>query len=366
MQRQYTATPFAPRTPGIFTREEHARPAHSASTQPADSHVIAEDRRRRQDNVRLVAVGVISILTLVLPATVLPRYDVSGFPTVLAALVCAVVAAVLNQRGAAQLAAHLLIWSILLASIIGICGVALTNAGLDLSEARLFDLFTIPIILSAITLSRRAPLLLAVVTSVCTVVLLLMLPRTPTLDAYFLQRYPYVPGSIYDMLAFPLALQWGVACVGFVGARSVTGALHHALKADALAEAQQQIADQREQLARQNKRLENGIQRIQTVYAAVMRGQWQARVQSPDAELLPLALSFNRLLDRTVYFMSVYEEHQRLLAAIHDLEAGLRTRGQGRRDAIPRYTGTALDEVCEQLHDLDTLQTFTQREPILE
>ncbi|MGH2518145.1 MAG: hypothetical protein ACRDHP_21085, partial [Ktedonobacterales bacterium] len=335
--------------------EQHRGFAGVSAGHPADSRVLAEDRRRRKDNVGLIAIGDMSILSLVLPATLFPRYDVSGFPTVLAALVFAVLAAILNQRGAVKAAAYVLIWSLLLASIIGICGVALTNGGLDLSEVRLFDLFTIPIVLSAMTVSRRAPLALAGITSACTAVLLLVLPRTPALDAYYLQRYSEAPGSVYDIFAFALALQWGAAIVSYVGSRSVTAALHHAIQVDSLAEAQQQIAEQRETLLRQNRRLEEGIQRIQAVYAAAMRGQWTARVQSPDNELLPLALSFNRLLDRTVHFMSVAEEHQRLLAAIADLESALRAReqGQGQGQPMPRYTGTALDEICEQLRELD-------------
>lgn len=310
------------------------------------------ERLRRQSNVRLISVGDAIIILLVTPATLFPRFDPIGFVAFVVLLLCAFAAIALNSRGAVQAAANVLLTGLLVAIMGAVTSTAYLRGGLDLSQMRLLDLFTLPIALSSMTMPRLAPLIVAAISSLFTVLALLLFPHTPMLTAYYLQQYPDAAGSVWDIFVFALGLQWGTALVSYVAAISVRAALQYAARAEALYEAHQQIAAQAEALARHEQLLTDGMQRIQETYAAVIRGQWTARVQAPDNELLPVALSFNRLLDRSARLMQAQEELRHLLAAVRETEQAVVRYGPDFAAHLPRCTGTPLDELLELLHDV--------------
>lgn len=319
------------------------------------------DHVRRQANVRLVSVGSVVIILLVMPATLFPRLDTVGLLAFMLLLVFAAAAIVLNARGAVHLAALVLLTGLLLAILGAITASAYLRHGLDLSETRLLDLFALPIVLSTMTRPRRAPLVVATITSIFTIVALSVFPRTPMLTSYYLERYPDAAGSVWDVYAFALGLQWGAALLSYGAAISVQASLHYAARADALYEAHEQIAAQAEEIARRDQQLTDGMQRIQETYSSVVRGQWTARVQAPDNEMLPLALIFNRLLDRNTRLLQTQAEHSHLLAALHAATATVRNHRENYTTYLTRFTGTALDELVEVLHESSTPRSGSPR-----
>lgn len=336
----------------------HARPTEWYGLAPALSSsrlLLAheeEEQHFRQHNIGAASVGLALLLVVLSPTTLYPSYDAVGFPIILLAILGAGVAYVYNKRGAVTHGAVVLVASASLAIAGKIVGAAYVQGGLSISDLRLFSFFALPIMLSVLVLPRRAIVIVAACTFFFTLLAALAMPHTTRLAAYIQHQAPYSYGSIYDVLAYPLILQLSVALLGYLGSSGMSAAIQRASRADALAEAQRQIAAQSEELQRHTRRLELGIQRIQEVYTAVTRGNWNVRVQAPDNTLLPLTVSFNRLLDRTVSLMAVAEDYRRLRAALTSTEMAIVARKRNLKPPFPRHTGTALDELLELIHDL--------------
>src|SRR5260370_108429 len=90
--------------------------------------------------------------------------------------------------------------------------------GVDALVLRYYDLMVLPVLLGAVLLGRRGPLVIASVVSVFTLASLLVLPRTPTLEQYWKAMYPYSLGSVYDVIALAVLFQWVAAVIGWIRA----------------------------------------------------------------------------------------------------------------------------------------------------
>jgi len=274
-----------------------ASPSATSISRPIKA-INSQLLERRQHNVHVVSIGLLLCSGALIPAAVYPGFDVAGvFATVSAGLL-ALTALLLNHRGAVKVAAHVLVLGTYIPMVFYIFAVGYLEGGLDPSELRMFDLFTVPIIIVAHVGMRNDVFKLAAMTSLATIVALVVLPRMSPLEQYYLGTYPYARGSVYDVFAIPVGLQWCVAIIGWVASRTVSLALKNIVRADELTQSAAQTQLRSDTLEYHQNRLRDGMQRVQSVYAAFTRGQANARVQAPDKDLLPLALSFNLLLDR--------------------------------------------------------------------
>jgi hypothetical protein len=305
--------------------------------------------RRRSRLVRIVTIGVTIPILLLIPSTFVPSLDGASLIALVAALVGAVTAYVLNRMGLVISASLTLVGGIAVAIAFVLVGKSFNQHGLDLNDLRLYDLFLIPIVLSGVLAGRRGPLILTAITSTFTVVSLLVLPKTPTLQAYWDGTYQYVLGSAYDVVAIAFFAQWLTAAAAWLGADSVRRALLDASRADELAAANERVVAQAQQIETQQQRLREGILQIQAVHSAIARGQWNARARVQESELLPLAMSLNLLLDRLTGLTREQEQRQRMDRTATELAAALRRTRAGEPYIPPAYTGTPLDEVLVEL-----------------
>lgn len=320
------------------------------AAQPSPLEVVRSlEMRRRARLVGIVTIGVMVPILLLIPSTFFPSFDEASFISLLAALVGAVAAYILNRFGLVTAASLTLVGGIALAIAFVLVGKSINQNGIDLNDLRLFDLFLIPIVLSGVLAGRRGPVILTILTSTFTVVALLALPKTPTLQAYWDETYQYVLGSAYDVVAIAIFAQWLAAAAAWLGADSVRRALLDASRADELAAANDRVTAQAQQIETQQQRLREGILQIQAVHSAIARGQWNARARVQESELLPLAMSLNLLLDRLTGLTREQEQRQRMDRAATELAAALRRTRAGEPYTPPDYTGTPLDEVLVEL-----------------
>jgi len=193
-------------------------------------------------------------------------------------------------------------------------------------------------------LGRRGPLVIAGCVSVFSLVSLLVLPRTPTFEAYWNASYPYSLGSAYDVVALAVLFQWVAGVIGWLGGDSIRRALAHALRADELAQANGQIQAQAREIEAHRLRLQDGMAQIQAVHAAIARGHWDARVRLDQGELLPMAMSLNLLLDRLTRLTREQGQRAQIEVTAHELALAMRQARIGHAYTVPNYTGTVLDE----------------------
>ncbi len=328
------------------TRDRATRAAGQLS--PLDV-MRSHEMRRRTRLVRIVTIGVMIPVVLLIPSTFFPSLDVASLIALLVGLIGTAVAYLLNRLGFVNAAGLTLVGGISLAIAFVLVGKSVNQHGIDLNDLRLYDLFLIPILLSGVLAGRRGPLIVGGISSAFTLISLLALPKTPTLQAYWDGTYQYVLGSAYDVVAIAVLAQWLTAAAAWLGADSVRRALLDASRADELAAANERVVAQAQQIEAQQQRLREGILQIQAVHSAISRGQWNARARVQESELLPLAMSLNLLLDRLTGLTREQEQRQRMDRAATELAAALRRTRAGEPYTPPAYTGTPLDEVLVEL-----------------
>jgi len=323
-------------------------------TTPSDM-LLRQEKERRKPLVRLIAVCILVICTLLIPAGLVPTLDPVTLIGVGIGLVGGLLAYVLNQTDHVVGAGMVLLGSIALAIAWEILGQAQVQGGIDLADLPLFDLFAILIVLSGLLAGRRGPLITGLATIGFTLLALVFLPHSEPLQQYLNGTYPFaVHGSSYDMVMVALTIQAVTAIITWLGASSVESALQNASRAADLQAANEKIRVQARVLAEQRARLHEGIAQIQQVHAAVARGQWDARATTGNGELLPVAISLNLLLDRLGRLTRDQEALVRIYRAAHELAQGLQRVRQGLPYTPPAYTGTPFDEVLVELAYLRT------------
>lgn len=312
--------------------------------------VRMHEHRRRKRLLRILTIGVLVVVMVLVPATLIPTPDPSTLPAVLLAGAFTLAALAMLAADWVAGAGFALLGGLCFAIGWAIFAKSQVQGGVDLSDLRIYDLFVLPIALSGVVLGRRGPLLLGAATIAFTIASLLLLPHTPPLQAYWDGHYQFATlGSVYDVIAVALVAQGLVAAAGWLGADSVRRALLEATRADELEQANRRIQTQAREVEMQRLRLQAGIAQIQEVHAAVARGFWDTRANIPDGELLPVATSLNLLLDRLTRLTRESGEQARVFAAAHELAMALRRLSAGQPYAPPAFTGTPFDEVLMEL-----------------
>ncbi len=307
------------------------------------------ERGRRQRLMRVLALGEVTLALLLVPAIVYPELDWTTLLAVLAAILSGALAYLLNRTGLTAVAGYAFLGGLALAIALQIGGNTLKQHGLDLNDLRLYDFFLMPIAFSAVLANRRVPFLIAGVTISFTFLSLLLLPKTPELQAYWDGTYAHAPGSFYDVLAVPQVIQALTAITAYLGADSVLRALREATRADALALANEQILAQSRAIELQRRRLHDAMAHVRLVSAAFGRGHFEARVRLGDGELLPLAWSLNTLFDRLQSLLRVHAQRAQMDQALQELVMALRQVRAGHPYRPPNYTGTPFDGVLLEL-----------------
>lgn len=308
------------------------------------------DRRRRQRLLRIIALGVMVAVVLLIPTCLIPSLDRVTLGALIMALGGTLLAYTLNQTGRVNAGGYALMAGLFLAVSWEIIAKAQAQPGIDLVDARLYDLFVLPIVVSTVVIGRRGPIVFGGAAIAFTVASFLLLKHTPELQQYWDGHYKdAVPGSVYDLIAVPCAIQMLTAVAAWLGADSVRRALLEAGRADELAAANGQVQAQARAAEAARYRAQQGIAHLQQVHAAVARGQWDARANITEGELMPVALSLNLLLDRLSRLVRETDDRERVNAAAHELAIALRRLRAGEPYNPPNYTGTPFDEVLVEL-----------------
>jgi hypothetical protein len=96
---------------------------------------------------------------------------------------------------------------------VGLIGVIYTTNPFDTVNLPLFDLFAMAVLLAVSLLPPRFVFGVAALNSVFILYMLLLRPHTPPLDHFLMSQF-------YNAAIRPIALQWIVACIGFIWVHS--------------------------------------------------------------------------------------------------------------------------------------------------
>ena len=336
-----------------FAAGSHAmtRAAYPADFAPPASPievVRAYDRARRERLVRILALGVGILALILVPSALVPVFDGISLVALLIAAVGCASAYVVNHLHRVGEAGYLL----LAGGSLGIAWVIAARAvqvGLTPTDLRLYDFFVLPIVLSGVVSSRRAPIIFGTLTCLFTLFSLVFLRHSPDLQLYWDGKDALTLGSAYDVVAIPIVIQGLTAVAAWLGADSVRRSLLSAMRADELALANERIRAQASELELQRRRLRDGIAHVQEVHTAFARGNFDVRARLGDDELQPLAVSLNMLLSQMQRLQREQEQRMRIEQAAHELALALRGMRLGGAYQPPQYTGTVFDEVLLEM-----------------
>lgn len=318
-------------------------PGRLIPTTPAA--VLAEhELRRRQRLVRVLTLGLMVPVILLIPSALFPKFIPGSLVALLIVLTGTVAAYILNRFNFVVTASYALILGIAAALGWQIVSKVLLQHGVDALDLRYYDLLVLPVLFSAVLLGRRGPFIIATVVSVFTLLSLMVLPRTPTLEQYWNAAYPYSLGSMYDVIALAVLFQWVAAVIGWLGADSIRRALAIAARVDEVGTANAQILAQAREIELARQRLQEGITQVQQVHAAIARGNLDARVRVDQSELLPMATSLNLLLDRLTRLTREQSQRAQMEMSARELAQAMRQMRTGLPVTTPNYTGTPFDE----------------------
>jgi hypothetical protein len=272
--------------------------AKATLTADPDWLIREHGRARRLWLAQTVSGAALPCLLLLFPVALYPSVD----PVVTASLLCGVLAVgcgfMLARNGQLEWAALALVVGAATAITIAIMGTGYVGGGMDTAHIGLLDWYIVPSVLATMLLRRQLALAVTFICSVAMVLELLVLPRTPALQAYWQHRAPYSQSVVLNLFLLPLALNWLVTVVTQVATMATRRGLLQAVRAEQLTAANERIAAQERELTTLREHLRANARQIQSVAAAAQRGNLGVRVHSPAPELLPVALSFNLLLDR--------------------------------------------------------------------
>jgi hypothetical protein len=208
---------------------------------------------------------------------------------------------------------------------------------LDLMWIPALDFFAVPVFLSGLLLSRRAPFGAVVIGSALIAALLLLKPRDPWLSQMVAQL------GIYHFMVRPIVLMLIVAIASWLWGRSVEQAIMRADRAEEVAAMEHQLADQKRQLDR-------GIQNLLETHVRASNGDFSARAATnQDNVLWQIAVSLNNLLSRLGKYSHVDQRLGRTEAEIDRVAMAMETARAGRQPSWPTPSGTRVDRLLALL-----------------
>ncbi len=308
-----------------------------------EQNIQSQERLRRSRLLSALLLGAIVLYLVDLP-------DILAIPAVrwgiLINICCASIALVLNRLRLITPAALLFIFGIdadlvyLFLSATSAIGVLTIHN---------FDLFLLTTLVASLILDRRMlPFI-----GLAQVLLILGIFTFSHHDATITRGYAH--------LELPLQLQIGGTIIAWLGAWSIDRALLRASRAEELARVLEHLNMQTQKLHEQKQRLDYGIALLKAVQARVANGDYTARVVLQDNELLPVAISFNLMVERLGQAMSSGRDSSRLH---HGLQLLLDScaRLEARNGPLPvQRTGTELDRVFAALERLGSLHIVLNR-----
>lgn len=284
------------------------------------------ERLRKAELSAYVAFGVFLIGLALVPNALQHTSNLYAIPAIMAA---GVAAAALNRTGFTRTAAIILISVFFVA----IGGAMAASPNLDLMWIPALDFFAVPVFLSGLLLSRRAPFGAVALGAALVAALLLLKPRDPWLTHMVAQL------GIYHFMVRPIGLMLIVAIASWLWGRSMEQAIMRADRAE-------EVAAMEHQLAEQKRQLDRGIQNLLETHVRVSNGDFSARAATnQDNMLWQIAVSLNNLLSRLGKYSHIEQRLGRTEAEIDRLAGAMEATRTGRHANWPMPSGTRVDRL---------------------
>ena len=305
-------------------------PSGAQQYDQANTHLVRERLRRSQLTSWTAPFVFFAPLLLVQQAA-----DPGTLTAIIVLALIAPLALVLNRLGKQTLAALLLI----LAMDTVIEGALVTaQGGLGSGWLLTFDLFVIPLIAAGVLLNRRFLWFFMLLHITCILADFYLLPHTK--DLTLLIQEWHGPAIAF---ARPIIIQVGGCLLSFIQVRSTDQAIMRADRAQFVAQLQNAIVKQKEEL-------DAGIREILNILTKAANGDFTTHVSLPQENILwQIAVALNNLFTRLQRSRQAEMALRQVEQEVAQLTAALQTEQSGLPANWPQPNGGPLDPLIRQL-----------------
>jgi hypothetical protein len=316
---------------------------------PSRPGAVSIAERERLRKAELTSISILAIMAFLLALLSNSLADPSTGQAVATMAVVLVIAILLNRAPRAtswrtRVAAYMvpgIMMLLIMAAILQAGG------GLRLIWLPAYDLLALPIFISSLIIDRRAPWIFGLVAITFIALdfnlqghVLITAPGATRFDDIAYETAIWTP---WGMINRHIALCLFAAFFGWLGARSVDGALARADRAEEVARLEHAVAEQR-------RALEEGVQQLLQTHVRLANGEFSARVQPMrDPLLWQVGVSLNNLAGRVQNASKSDFDKRRLEEEVGHLYAALADAKAGRPPVWPAPTGTVVDAVVALL-----------------
>jgi hypothetical protein len=310
---------------------------------PLNAPVSERERIRKAELTSMMILAIFIILVALLSNSLT---DPSTGEAVGAMFIFLIIASILNRTGRTRSAAYLvpIVFMLLI-----MAAIVQAKGGLTLIWFPAYDLLAIPVIISSLTADRTAPWILAAAASIFIVADFLLAPQG-------IIHAPAFGASAYQELQYQLSVwgPWGLvnrhvilvlSCgfLGWLGARSVDGAIRRADRAEEIAHLESLVADQK-------RALDYGVDQLTQAFVRSANGDFGARVNIPQQNpLWGVGAQMNTFVQRLGAANQASFELERARQEAYRLAIALDDWRAGRIPIWPAPSGTVVDPVIQRL-----------------
>jgi hypothetical protein len=254
-------------------------------------------------------------------------------------LIAGIVVLVLNRAGRVNLAGILMV----AIADLPIMTVVVYAPGrqLDLAQVPAFYILAVAVLFAATTLPPEGVFPVAVGNALLIFLVIWLMPHSAAL-----RESADSPDDTFSLFAIPIALQFIVAVVAYLWARSMLDTIRRADVAEAVAELERREATRK-------RALEEGVGQIQAVLVQLANGDFSARVPAlQDALLWQVGNTLNVFIGRLGRYAQADFALQRTQDEARRLAEALLLWRNGRQPTWPEPSGTPLDLVVTAFRDL--------------
>lgn len=318
-------------------------PHHPSTTSPME--------RERERYARLTAALLLLFVCAILPLMPIMLFfstaSPSARPDAIGIICILTLSWVSGRMGAQRFSAICIIGCTFLA----ISGPLLTHP-LDPSLVPLFSVFTISIILAGALIAPMAALITGLI-SCLYICLFAALSLNPGAYNQVSQLHYQTINAVAIAVLLPIVIQIIVAVIDYMIMRNLLIAIRRADRAEEIVALQTTIVEHERARLREQKQLEEGLEKIAEVHARIANGDYQARVSLNEGDVLwSIAIPLNNLLNRIQTWKNDAEvlliTHRAARYIAEQIRISLQTE---RKREIP-LTKTPLDPVVVEVNKI--------------
>lgn len=307
----------------------------AAPVDPGKDAPFEQRESFRQGRIASVILLLMLLVVIAFIPLALSSANLYTLPIVLALLVVACIAVLLNRQGKVLLVGIFIVFSVNAALVLTIITAPIID--LNVGSLPVFDLFILSELAAVTVLPAVSVFVVAFINCIYIVASILLMPHFADLGALMAH-------SVYTVLIRPVALQVVVAVVTYLWVRNAQDAILRADRAEVIAQLEHAIASQK-------RELDYGIQQLLQTMVQAANGDMSVR--SPLAQghvLWQVAVSLNTLLSRLQRSSQSDYELQRLTAELQRLKSelnwvvGALRDAKTRRAPLPLVSGNTLIE----------------------